>query len=403
MEKTEKIVTLQRKVYVHQDFELFTRREPYIDYYLTTPQYTSDGVVFLIAGCGADNSLVYQAKLREYIAQNYNLSTVTVVYHCYNNRMENGAKLFLEQDDKQRFDTLMSEYAVAQSNNFLEDAYRLNAAIRQKNTDTKEIISAHLYPPNGDSQNFGVLQALDHVSVLYDLMKAQLPTNFKNVICMGSSHGGYIANLVSKIAPNSIRAVFDNSSYVTVNPIYINGSQFDYKIPELRYIPDDMQNVVMHFFTKPAWSFRDRDKNFLHNRFIDFRDFTLENQIEQMKQQGSGLTRYRMIHSETDTLIAPVKLKMRMHGLLQTHGFDTNLELIDDSRVDGKYIKTVNHGLGLSLKKMFDSFYPTLPELQCHHANDIERGSVIEYAVRDASLYRFEFKSYGINAAIVNR
>ena len=42
-----------------------------------------------------------------------------------------------------------------------------------------------------------------------------------NILCVGSSHGAYIAHLIHKFAPNTINGIIDNSGYTIPLAQYI--------------------------------------------------------------------------------------------------------------------------------------------------------------------------------------
>ncbi|WP_265460784.1 DUF2920 family protein, partial [Aeromonas salmonicida] len=69
-----------------------------------------------------------------------------------------------------------------------------------------------LTPPDGAYQNFGVMAALDILNAIEDAM-CRYNGNRDNLILVGSSYGGYLAQMVNKFRPGYARALFDNSSW----------------------------------------------------------------------------------------------------------------------------------------------------------------------------------------------
>lgn len=62
---------------------------------------------------------------------------------------------------------------------------------------------ASLLPGNNEYQNLGILASLDVLNAISDAVD-RYDLDFDNIIITGSSYGGYIANLVTKIAPGYI-------------------------------------------------------------------------------------------------------------------------------------------------------------------------------------------------------
>ena len=66
-----------------------------------------------------------------------------------------------------------------------------------------------------------------------------------------------------------------------------------------------------------------------------------------------------MIHSTKDQLFS-IGLKRRQSCVLLEQGLDGTLAEMGEDDVDGKFITTLEHDMGLALNKLFDKYYPTL-------------------------------------------
>ncbi|MDL0110888.1 DUF2920 family protein, partial [Campylobacter felis] len=81
------------------------------------------------------------------------------------------------------------------------------------------------------------------------------------VILIGSSHGGYLAHLVSKIAPWAIDGVIDNSGYAKFPWRFIGfGKEIDY----MKHISvgTAYKEINLHCFDKTFWTSNRYSPNF---------------------------------------------------------------------------------------------------------------------------------------------
>jgi len=363
------------------DFELGIKRKSSLTYSITTPIGKPKGIVFVIPGFGADSNQEYQQKLRIHIATSYNLAAVSVNYHAIQIRPETKAKIVLEQEDILSLQDAIRRNNLCPQSDLISNLEALSKISMANNH--VETLSCSLVPPNGDYQNFGIMQAVDHLFVLADILE-----NFKNeefpVIAFGSSHGGYIANLMAKFAPNTFAAVFDNSSYASAPYNYVLGRQTN--MHEFNYQEQQYPNIIFKCFSHNLWNLNRNSQNFFsHDRQV-IRAFHSKEHLKDMARFGNNKTQYRFIHSLTDG-ISPFREKKRYSDLLKQFGFDVMLKEISNHDVDGQFVKNLDHGMGLSLKRMFDHFFPTIDLRKT--ANDFQLGSTIIY---EGFLHDYVFK-----------
>lgn len=357
------------------DTELGIRRTSLLTYHCAAPNADgAAGLVFSIPGFGDDASGAYQQSLRRYLAEQHGLLAVTVEYHCSQARLGNGAVFSVSEDEyrglvdlcARHHVTLMGPESIAQALSQIRVPYE---------------IDLHISPGNGDYQNFGLMQALDHLRVLQDIRQGgQVAFDPANVIAFGSSHGGYIAHLLAKFAPNTFRAVIDNSSYTSadflhlVAPYYIGGIKINC-------------HLVTH------WETQDRNSLFyLSAGCRAIRDTASPAHIIAMRQSASTPCQYRMAHSIRDDL-EPIAKKRLQAQLLSDAGFDVVLEEFGESDVGDGMIKSLGHGMNASLRAVFDRFYPTLLPLENRHS-DGDLASSIAYLC-DNLIYAFEHGDFG--------
>ncbi|EHT7404062.1 DUF2920 family protein, partial [Campylobacter coli] len=60
--------------------------------------------------------------------------------------------------------------------------------------------------------------------------------------------------------------------------------------------------------------------------------------------------------------LTPAEYKVQMCELLKILGYDITLHLIDESKIDGKFIKNLDHGCGIPDKALFRKELPLMLE-----------------------------------------
>ena len=195
-----------------------------------------------------------------------------------------------------------------------------------------EYLTASIRPENGDYQNFGVMQALDHLYVLSDLIKS-IEFDKGNIIAFGSSQGGYIANLMAKFAPNTFSAVLDNSSYAFAPLVFILGRQLG--LPEYWGIMSE--NIHLGCFVISPWRLNHNEKNYFSRDRQKIRSFLFEDDIKTMAKIGKNKTQYRIYHSRNDGL-AKIDDKIQVTDLLQKNGFDVQISIMDQKKMSMEYL-----------------------------------------------------------------
>lgn len=388
------------------DFELGMKRKSILRYFLTLPEKKNNkGLAFIIPGFGEDNNSEYSRKLREYISDTYSLVCVTVKYHAIESRPANGGQLGFDYQDIELLKQKLNQYGCHVANTIQENITILDQAIAKAKTENTcdinslfmnqyALLTSSIYPGQGEYQNFGIMQALDHLFVLADLLK-NLTFPKENIIAFGSSHGGYIANLMSKIAPNTFSAVLDNSSYAHTPLHYVVGRQ----LGNYEFLATATSNIAIACFVVSPWRLRVGDQNFFSPDHQKIRSFLFCEDIENMARTGNRKTQYRFFHSQND-MIAKVEDKIKMAELLEKNGFDVQLSIMKEKDIDGVFVKNLNHGMGLSLKKMFIKLYKTLQPREAR--TDFDLNSKITYQGFKMD-YTFKFNQEQITSDIVLR
>ena len=71
-----------------------------------------------------------------------------------------------------------------------------------------------------------------------------------------------------------------------------------------------------------------------------------------MAQIGNHKTIYRFVHSQKDD-IANTEQKLILANKMKKKGFNVQIKIYSEKDIDGKYVKTMNHGMNLSMRVFF--------------------------------------------------
>jgi hypothetical protein len=346
------VVEIRDQVAGLPDFEFqdLPRTRP-VTYTLTLPPGASAaqparGLLFCIPGFGQDNDVGYAARLRQGLAEAHGYACLSVDYHAIHARPAQGCNITIAPEGLALLRLLCFRHGVAlDERDIMATLQTLSSHLTEATT-----IRALLEPPHEEYQNFGVLQALDHLVVLHRLIDEGLPCDFANVVLVGSSHGGYIAHLVAKFAPNSINAVIDNSSY-TRPPLQYLGL-----FPEF-HLSQGHLHVGCCVTTR--WQFRQAEQpGFFGLPQQLIRDTAFPPHLAQMRARSQRLPRYFCFNSVDDPFISPIRLKRYQQRQLQAMGAECVLKEVTAADLDGKLFKTLDHGMNASLRGLCDLILP---------------------------------------------
>ena len=334
------------KVATTNDFEFGVNKQRNCTYRIYNQQY-NHGLVVYIPGFGADLGS-YTENFCKKISDQYQIACHSVEYFCMYCRPEIGAELEFEQEDITKIAAIIQ---ASQGRTYVE---RLIDYTEKQNSAMTAIAS--LKPKNEEYQNFGIMAALDIINCLKDAV-GRFALNRNNIILIGSSYGGYLANLVTKFYPGLVRAVFDNSGWATPNLRYVVGRELN--LPELGLQVTD--KLTLHLYVKSPWTLKEGLPNSFAREKVAIRSFT-QDQIQQMAAQGGLDTFYVFYHSIIDA-IAPTSEKIAMvKALVQCQFIHIHLEVMEEHDVDGTFIKSLDHGMGLSMITFFDRAYSQLQQ-----------------------------------------
>ncbi|EPF0528242.1 DUF2920 family protein, partial [Campylobacter jejuni] len=328
-------------------------------------------IVFIVGGFGANANISFLDFDREYIAKNFDVVVVHVFYHCFCARQsidqKYNPKLIPNQDDLERVNGILKNINLGHLSVNKDNFEQIIPLIEQKVNKMKQAglvdesqkieLSCDFIPPNGDYQNYGIMAAIDHINALKDLVKrfpkfADLPK-----IYGGGSYGGYLALLIAKIAPWYVDGVIDNSG--TVLPLLECIIGKDLSRPEFFF--SDL-NKLVGMFIKTYWTREDERLSYF---------FTNENYMIRSLLNSSHLTIQASVnkniilvsyHSLKDPFNT-AKDKQTLFLAYKELGYDATLHLIkDESEIDGRFIKDLNHGMRITDKALFRKELPLMLE-----------------------------------------
>ena len=341
------MIEITRQIDGAPDYELGVPRAAPLTYDISWPQEgEAPGLVLVIAGFGGDTDGEYAKGLRRHIVETTGMGAVSVRYHAFHARPNNGGAIRIDAADQAYLIGVaaLAKAPVKNIANFHDLVVGLAAAKVEINP------KVWVDPAHGEAQNFGLIQALDHLCVIADLMENAPPFDTRKIVALGSSHGGYIAHLIAKIAPSTLAAVIDNSSYCQPPMNYL-------AIGEKPEFTVTYEGLTLHARVKSAWTMSDREAPNFYDRDRDLiRDLRYPPHVAAMRAQAEDAgTQYFMVNAAVDT-ISPPPVKQRQQAALASAGFSSELDLIGPDQIDGRVFKAVTHGLNASLKGLFDRY-----------------------------------------------
>ncbi|EIB1922839.1 DUF2920 family protein [Campylobacter coli] len=353
------------------DVELNIKRTSKLEYRISyDDEKEIKAIVFIIGGYGANANIYFLDSYRNYIAKNFDVVTINVFYHCFCQRRSDVLKYdasakFLEED-LENFSKVLNDFNIdsrnLNSNNALEYYHHLDHYITTLKSQGKLAqnyqakFTSTFIPPNGDYQNYGVMAAIDHINALKDLVKrfpefADLPK-----IYGGGSYGGYLSLLIAKIAPWYVDGVIDNSGSALPPLNYILGREME---SGCDYVLNS-SHILIQCFLKTHWTRKENSPYFFNNENYFIRTLLNKDHLILQSQKNKNII-YVSYHSKEDPL-TPANFKEQTMQILKILGYDVSLNLIDENKIDGKFIKNLDHGCGIPDKALFRKELPLMLE-----------------------------------------
>jgi len=367
------------------DVELGIPRTSPLIYHCTAPESgKADGLAFVIPDFGEDPSGEALRGLRTHLAETHKLLAVTVEYHCLRSRLSDGARLDVSPTELAVLSKLCAQHGVA-----LIDPHAMLTALAQLPQPYE--FEFRVIPPNGDYQDLGPMQALDHFAVLQDIVTSIGSTGFEagNVLAMGYGYGGYLAHLLAKIAPNTLRAVFDFAGLTEAPLSYLFGSRFGDAAPHYYHAG----KVRVFPLIESKWSNDEASPRTFSTARRAIRDMASLRHIESMRQSARQPCCYRFGLLSQDKA-GFIETKRGQAEVLTRTGFDVALREYEEYEVDG-VDETARAAL---IRTLFEEYYPLLPAGL--RTPDHLLGSSIAYLCNE-DIYSFEHGPWGCTMNVV--
>ncbi|ENT5760240.1 DUF2920 family protein [Campylobacter coli] len=354
------------------DVELNIKRTSKLEYRISyDDEKEIKAIVFIIGGYGANANIYFLDSYRNYIAKNFDVVTINVFYHCFCQRRSDVEKYsaykYFQEEDIENIKNLLNQFhfsygginndnALFLANSLVKHVENLKMQNKLEHNFKLNFTSTFI-PPNGDYQNFGIMPAIDHINALKNLVKrfpkfADLPK-----IYGGGSYGGYLALLIAKIAPWYVDGVIDNSGSAVPPLNYILGREMEHSYGE--YYEDFPHNRII-FFLKTHWTRKENSPYFFNNENYFIRTLLNKDHLILQSQKNKNII-YVSYHSKEDPL-TPANFKELTMQILKILGYDVSLNLIDENKIDGKFIKNLDHGCGIPDKALFRKELPLMLE-----------------------------------------
>ncbi|AJC93086.1 hypothetical protein (DUF2920 domain) [Campylobacter subantarcticus LMG 24377] len=350
------------------DVELNIKRESKLEYRITYDDSKEiEAIVCVINGIGGD--IKDDLYISDYCARNYNVAVLNVNYHCIGNRPQIGAKFYLDNIDKFIFETSLKALGITipydiQKLNTFEDFHPAMKCLNKKIQDMKNNweldrnyyldLSVSLQPTKNEYQNFGIMQATDILNALLYIRKSppfKVTGGGIKHILIGSSHGGYLANLCAKLAPWFVDVVIDNSSHVSLANLWRVigfGKEIDYTQYFCFGTFHFFNNIRLCASDKTLWTTNKQSPYYFSLARKLIRETLNKDHLNIQAKYPNP--KYIVYHSKFDEWVS-LEEKEEYVDTLKKYGFDVEFVKITDSQqVDGKFIKNLNHGMGIPMK-----------------------------------------------------
>lgn len=374
------------------DAELGIKRGSKLEYRITYDDSKDlKALVFIVGGFGANANISLLDFDRDFIAKNFPVIAVDVFYHCFCARKsineDYDPALLLQSEDKEAMTRLLRRLGFAikrlDETNFTDFVNFAAQKIQELKgggllrEDFKAELSCELAPKNGDYQNYGIMPCLDIINALKDIWRKFPHTRTLPVILGGGSYGGYLSLLCAKIAPFYIDAVVDNSGVVLPYLPHLIGRASG--VPEFIF---NNEHYILACFVKKMWSMDANSPYALKPEHHLIRSL-LNTAHLQTQAAVNKDTIYISYHSAKDEG-APAAQKISFHDALKALKFDNTLHLIkDESEIDGKFIKSLEHGLRLGDRVLLAHELPALLEKFEGRSNKRKADNIIAYPCAD--------------------
>ena len=188
------------------------------------------GLLLLIAGFGGKPTSNVYKKMRDKLADEYNLVTIQCEYFGYE-FMQSPEKILIPNVEKNQLKNTFTYEEIEEI--FKNEVFNFDAFLNIGSKYSINMqVTTDLHEENINNFNdMGLLQCTDNLTAVLNVMNIlydnKYSFNSKKTIIYGHSHGAYLAYLCNAFAPNLFSLIIDNSAWLY--PAYLNGNRVLYK------------------------------------------------------------------------------------------------------------------------------------------------------------------------------
>lgn len=401
-----------------------------LSFFISTPEKINKDTqpIVVLHGYGDYANSDYMKSLHSSLTTKYNVAIITVNYVGTFKKVS-----FANNDTKKPYDFLNYSLELAQGENkstFLKILYSLlrndtniiqllnqkgatdindfrpyqrtlQLLIEKINNDTcdgfyiidrlfemgfKSGIASMVFSIEKDHQDFGVIQSIDVLTAIKHIKDNPNYTklNWSKLSIVGTSHGAYVASMCDKLAPNTFNTIVNNAGWLyhqdialfpDTNIIHIFAGQLRYNATEDNY-----------------WSKDTASKNYFSKNHAQIRALNDNNHIKKQLEQtlNKKTKQYIFSHTLNDEII-PIKQKdLYIDNLKKIYNYITYLRVDDETKLDGRTFKNLEHGASASLKGLTIDFIINSDFKEIIEKNDFDLKSIITYeCVEDKYIINF--------------
>ncbi len=225
----------------------------------------------------------------------------------------------------------------------------------------------------GEHQDFGLIQAMDILTAVSHIRNEHeyLDINWSKLSIVGTSHGGYIASMCDKLAPNTFNIIVNNSGWINARKLDILPREIEKQFLTMRYNSAETN----------YWSDIDGDINYFSLRHQEIRSLSNLKHLNEQKSQTKYIDykKYVFIHTLEDDLIPLEEKDAYIEEAMNNVGDFEYVRIDNQSKLDGRTFKSLKHGADASLKGLVIDFVIKSGFNEQIEKNDYDLKNIIEY------------------------
>ena len=319
-------------VYTHNKVEDNYKNRK-INIYFSEPEcgINSDtGLLLFIAGFGGNASSNVYKKMRNELADRYNLVTIQCDYFGWK-FMQQADKIKVPNFDINKMNQVFTKEdmkKIYKAGKFDFDEFLKNAIKYDLNITVSADLSGETLE---DFNDMGIMQAIDNITAVLRVMAILYDNgyefNAKKVIAYGHSHGAYLSYLCNAFAPTLFSLIIDNSAWIY--PAYLKGNRYF-----IHNVDKFTLNVEFDYLAKK----------------IGINEEILS--LQRVYSNFENTCKIMCYHGTTDNIVSNFE-KRDFCKIVENCKYNE----ISLKEVDGDIFKSTNHGLDADFLKLFHFTY----------------------------------------------